>query len=61
MLFRGTLGWKWGKDENGEQADYNGEQLPFNRANFDLFLEELIGFRAQINDKMGELKAFFQK
>lgn len=61
MLFRGTIAWKWEKDADGVQSDWNGEQLPFNRANFDLLLQELPKFREQINEKMGELKGFFQK
>jgi hypothetical protein len=68
LLFAATLEWEWynptgNEGDEGYKADampvFNGEQPAFNERNFKAIVKELPWFRDQINEELGETKAFF--
>jgi hypothetical protein len=63
LLFTATLGWEWYNPTNSEDDDgmptFNGEVPEFNERNFKAVIKTLPWFRDQINEELGETKAFF--
>lgn len=59
LLFTATTGWTWGKDADGEQQTFHGEVPEHNRKNFTAVVTELPWFGDQINEAVGDTKAFF--
>jgi hypothetical protein len=60
IAFRAMTGWVWEKDDDGEQAEFNGKVPDFNAANVKAVLTTLPWFRDQITAKISEEKDFFQ-
>lgn len=68
LLFTATLGWEW-YNPTGEEGDdgfdaeampdFEGEQPIFNQRNFRRVATKLSWFADQINEEIGERKAFF--
>lgn len=61
ILFSAMVDWQWGKDDDGEQATFNGATPSFNQSSVVQVLTELPWFADQIAEAVGETKAFFQK
>lgn len=61
LMFAAMSGWTWGKDEDGEQASFNGNEHPtFDEPTVYKVFNELPWFREQISKKVGETESFFQ-
>lgn len=59
IIIAATVSFKWGKNAAGEQADFNGEQLPFTPENA-LKIYKAIWFIAkQVDDAIGDEANFF--
>lgn len=68
LMFTGTNGWEW-YNPTGEEGDkgydpdampdFNGEQLPYNQKNFIAMAEEFYWFADQVQEAIGDTKAFF--
>lgn len=68
LMFTGTTGWEWynptGKEgDKGYDPDampnFNGEQPAYNQKNFLELAEELYWFADQVQEAIGDTKAFF--
>lgn len=59
LLFRAATGWNWGENEQGEQADFNGEQLEFTQKNVMLIFNTLPFVVDQLDEFLGVEKDFF--
>lgn len=55
LLLAGVIGWCW----EGE-ATFKGEKPEFNERNLKLVLKELPWFKQQLQEAIGDEKAFFQ-
>jgi hypothetical protein len=60
LLTAATESWTWGKDANGEDANWGGEQLECTPANVRRILREAPWIKAQLDDGFGDEAAFFQ-
>ncbi len=68
LMFTGTTGWEW-YNPTGEEGDkgydpdampdFHGEQPAYNQKNFLTVAEELYWFADQVQEAIGDTKAFF--
>lgn len=61
ICFGAMIGWTWGKDDDGDDANFNGSKPEFTRANVMAVFAALPWFREQIDIKVGERESFFAK
>lgn len=59
VLFAAVTGWHWGKDHDGDDANFHGSKPEFNRVNFDKIADELPWFQLQIQNALLEPERFF--
>ncbi len=60
ILVAAVVGWTWGKNEKGEDANFEGEKLPFNPKNVIKVVTALPFIREQIDDELGNISDFYQ-
>jgi hypothetical protein len=61
VAFAAIVGWSWGKDEDGDEATFQGEKPELSRANVMAVFTALPWFREQIDVKIGERESFFAR
>lgn len=68
LMFKATTGWEWYNPTGAEgdsgydpdaMPDFNGEQPAYNQKNFLDLATELYWFTEQVQEAIGETKAFF--
>lgn len=63
LLWTATIGWEWYSPtgEEADQATFEGNVPEFNVKNFNKVTKALPWFQSQINEEVGETKAFFDQ
>ena len=59
MVFRASIGWKWGLDADGDKATFHGEQPEFDRAAVFAVLTELSWVEDFLAAEISSTKDFF--
>lgn len=59
ILFKGSLGWTWGEDADGDKATFNGEQPEFNQKNVIAVLTALPWIADQLQEAINDDERFF--
>lgn len=59
LIIAAMTGWDWGKDDNDEDAVFNGTKPEFKESKIREVFNTIGWFRDQLNEELGDTKAFF--
>ncbi len=59
LIIAAMTGWGWEKDDDGEEATFNGTKPEFKEAKIREVFNQLPWFRDQLSEEVGDTKSFF--
>lgn len=59
FLFAAMTGWDWGKDDNGEEATFEGGKPDFDKTTVNKVFDSLPWMQSQLDEFLAEDKNFF--